>query len=430
MDKLLIKGGRRLTGRVEVAGAKNAALKLMAASILADGPVILTNVPKITDVRTMASVLRHLGGLVDLDYRDQVVIDPLTYTGFEAPYELVSQMRASIIVLGPLLAREGRARVAMPGGCNIGSRKIDLHIRGLEALGANIEVDRGFIDARAARLVGGKVALDFPSVGATENVLMAAVLARGTTLIENAAREPEIVDLAKMLVEMGAKIEGHGTQTIVVEGVDRLSGVTHRVVPDRIEAGTFLAAAAVTGGEITVEGASAGHLELVLTKLKDAGMEIEVEGNEIKLIGRRPVLPIDIATLPYPGFPTDMQAQIMVLLSLANGTSVVTENIFENRFTVADELVRMGCDIRIDGHHAVIRGVDRLTGVPVKAPDLRGGAGLVLAGLAAEGTTVVSDVHHIDRGYENFEEKLRSVGADIERLTSEELVEAERTFLS
>ncbi len=427
MDKLLIRGGRRLIGRVKVAGAKNAALKLMAASILADGPVILTNVPKITDVHTMASVLRHLGGLVDLDYRDQVVIDPLTLTGFEAPYELVSQMRASIIVLGPLLAREGRARVAMPGGCNIGSRKIDLHIRGLEALGADIEVDRGFIDAKAARLVGGKVALDFPSVGATENVLMAAVLARGTTLIENAAREPEIVDLAEMLIEMGAKICGHGTQTIVVEGVDRLSGVTHRVVPDRIEAGTFLVAAAVTEGEITVEEVRPNHLELVLTKLKDAGMEVAVEESGIKLIGKRPILPMDVATLPYPGFPTDMQAQIMVLLSLANGTSVVTENIFENRFTVADELVRMGCDIRIDGHHAVIRGVDRLTGVPVKAPDLRGGAGLVLAGLAADGTTEVSDVHHIDRGYENFEEKLRNLGADIERVAGIKAVESERT---
>ncbi|MCL5291664.1 MAG: UDP-N-acetylglucosamine 1-carboxyvinyltransferase [Actinobacteria bacterium] len=424
MEKFLIRGGRKLVGTVRVAGAKNAALKLMAASLLADGPIILTNVPKIKDVYTMASVLNRLGGLVDLDYRDQAVIDPSSYSGYEAPYELVSQMRASIIVLGPLLARAGRARVAMPGGCNIGSRKIDLHIRGLEALGADIEVDRGFIDAKARRLVGGPVKLDFPSVGATENVLMAAVLARGATAIENAAREPEIVDLATMLVEMGAKIEGIGTSTIQVEGVDRLSGVTHEVIPDRIEAGTLLTAAAITSGDVTVEGACLDHLEVVVAKLSDAGVKIQATPDGIRAVGRRPILPVDIATLPYPGFPTDMQAQIMALLSLAEGTSVITENIFENRFIVADEFVRMGCDVRIDGHHVVIRGVKAISGVPVKAPDLRGGAGLVLAGLVSDGVTEVSGIHHIDRGYEDLVGKLRAIGADIGRLPDINKVEA------
>lgn len=424
MEKFLVRGGRRLAGSVKVGGAKNAALKLMAASLLADGPFILTNTPKIRDVFMMASVLEHLGGSVDLGYRDQVIIDPAGINSYEAPYELVSKMRASIIVLGPLVARTGRARVAMPGGCNIGSRKIDLHIRGLEALGVDIEVDHGFIDARADRLVGGVVALDFPSVGATENVLMAAVLAKGTTVIENAAREPEITDLAECLVAMGARIDGIGSATLQIEGVDRLSGVSHSVVPDRIEAGTFLVAGALTGGDITVEDARIDHLEIVVTKLKQAGVGIELTPTGIRSYADGPLQPIDIATLPYPGFPTDMQAQMMALLALAEGTSIITENIFENRFIVANELVRMGCDIRIDGHHAVIKGVKEITGVPVKAPDLRGGAGLVLAGLAASGTTTVSEVYHIDRGYHDFEGKLRHLGADIERVPDVERVEA------
>lgn len=424
MEKFLIKGGQRLSGTVRVRGAKNAALKLMAAALLTDEPVLLTDVPKITDVYTMASVLEHLGARTELDYRDQVSIDASNISSFEAPYELVSQMRASIVVLGPLLARTGRARVAMPGGCNIGSRKIDLHIRGLEALGADIEFDKGFIDARAHKLKGGSVHLDFPSVGATENVLMAAVLAKGTTLIENAAREPEISDLAEMLVEMGATIEGIGSSTIRVEGVEHLLGTSHRVIPDRIESGTLLIAAAITGGDVTIEGASAEHLGMVLAKLKDAGMMVETTGDYVRVAGARPVRPIDIATLPYPGFPTDMQPQMMALLSLAEGTSVITENIFENRFIVADELSKMGCDIRADGHHVVIKGVKELRGSAVKAPDLRGGAGLVLAGLAASGVTEVADIHHIDRGYEGFEDKLRSLGADVGRVPNADMVEA------
>ncbi|MHB0976684.1 MAG: UDP-N-acetylglucosamine 1-carboxyvinyltransferase [Candidatus Aquicultorales bacterium] len=423
MEKFLIRGGRRLAGSVKVAGAKNAALKLMAASLLADSPTILTNVPKITDVFTMASVIGHLGGVVDLGFKDHVVIYPETVTSYEAPYELVSQMRASISVLGPMLARTGRARVAMPGGCNIGLRKIDLHIRGLEALGADIEVDHGFIDARARCLTGGTVALDFPSVGATENVLMAAVLAKGVTIIENSAREPEIADLAEMLVEMGARIEGIGTPTLQIEGVDRLDGVTHAVVADRIEAGTFMTAAAITGGEVEVAGARLDHLELIAGKLRQAGVEVEPTGDGVRVRSTSALRPIDVATLPYPGFPTDMQAQMMALLSLAEGTSIITENVFENRFIVANELVRLGSDIRIDGHHAVIKGGSRLSGVPVKAPDLRGGAGLVLAGLAADGTTTVSDIHHIDRGYEGFEAKLKGLGAEIERVADVEKVE-------
>ncbi|MHB8840531.1 MAG: UDP-N-acetylglucosamine 1-carboxyvinyltransferase, partial [Candidatus Aquicultor sp.] len=338
----------------------------------------------------------------------------------EAPYELVSQMRASIIVLGPLLARLGRARVAMPGGCNIGSRKIDMHIRGLELLGARFEVGQGFIEAISEKLVGSKIVLDYPSVGATENLLMAATLAEGVTTIENVAREPEIVDLANFLSSMGAHIEGAGTPTMRIEGADKLHGVEYRVVPDRIEAGTLLVAAAITNGDITVEDAIPEHLEMVISKLRNIGAEVIVSGAGVRVAGCKCINPTDIATLPHPGFPTDMQTQFMALLAMANGTSIITENIFENRFMFVHELNRMGSDVQTEGRHAIINGVSKLTGSPVKAPDLRGGAALVIAGLAAEGVTEISDIYHIDRGYHDFEHKLQELGAKIERVAEGE----------
>ncbi|MDI6821899.1 MAG: UDP-N-acetylglucosamine 1-carboxyvinyltransferase [Actinomycetota bacterium] len=417
MESFIIRGSNRLVGNVTISGAKNSALKLMAASLLSEDVSVLRNVPKIKDVYTMAQVLEVLGVGVDLSQGDQVIIRPGSHLECEAPYELVSQMRASIIVLGPLLARLGRARVAMPGGCNIGSRKIDLHIRGLETLGAQIEMGHGYLEARSSELRGRLIPLDFPSVGATENLLMAATLARGVTIIENAAREPEIVDLANFLNQMGARIRGAGTSTIEVQGVKELHGSDYTVIPDRIEAGTFLVAAAITQGDLLVRNARVEHLNLVISKLKELGVQVEELPQGIRVSSQDRPQPVDIATLPYPGFPTDMQPQMMALLSLAQGTSIITENVFESRFTIVDELNRMGSNIRIRDHHVIIRGVQRLTGAPVKIPDLRGGAALVLAGLAAEGVTEVRDVHHIDRGYENFEHKLRALGADINRVT-------------
>ncbi|MEW5706985.1 MAG: UDP-N-acetylglucosamine 1-carboxyvinyltransferase [Actinomycetota bacterium] len=419
-SKFVIRGGKKLSGKVRICGAKNSALKLMAAALLADGPTILTNVPLITDVMTMAAVIERLGASVSYETPDTIKINPGYSLYAEAPYELVSQMRASIIVLGPLLARLGRARVAMPGGCNIGSRKIDMHIRGLELLGARFEVGHGFIDATAEKLVGNKITLDFPSVGATENLLMAATCAEGTTIISNAAREPEIADLATFLNQMGAQIEGIGSSTLQVTGVKRLKGVEYKVIPDRIETGTFLVAGAITNGDVLLEDVVPEHLELVISKLIDIGADIKVDGNKIRLKGCRKIKPVDLATLPYPGFPTDLQTLFMALLSMADGTSIITENIFENRFMFVNELNRMGSDIRTEGRHAVIQGVPKLTGAPVKAPDLRGGAALVVAGLAAEGVTEVLDIYHIDRGYQNLEHKLQMLGADIERLGAEE----------
>ncbi|MBE0446496.1 MAG: UDP-N-acetylglucosamine 1-carboxyvinyltransferase [Actinobacteria bacterium] len=415
-SKFIVRGGNRLGGKVKVGGAKNSALKLMAAALLTEETTVLTNAPLITDVRTMAAVLERLGASVRYSEPDVVEIKPSYPLYAEAPYELVSQMRASIIVLGPLLARLGRARVAMPGGCNIGSRKIDMHIRGLEVLGARIEVGHGFIEAYSEKLVANKIVLDYPSVGATENLLMAATLAEGVTVIENAAREPEVADLAKFLNKMGAKIEGAGSSTIQIEGVNKLHGVEYMVMPDRIEAGTFLVAGAITGGDVIIEDTIPGHLELVINKLRSIGSIVEVYKTEIRIIGSDSIHAVDIATLPYPGFPTDLQTQFMALLAIAGGTSIITENIFENRFMFVGELNRMGSDVRTEGRHAVIRGVPSLSGAPVKAPDLRGGAALAVAGLAAEGVTEVSDIHHIDRGYQNFEHKLRMLGADIERV--------------
>lgn len=415
MSKYSIQGGRPLTGEVTVSGAKNAALKMMAAAILTDEVCVLQNVPRIKDVDTMVKVLDHLGVDTEWTAPGELKIQAGGRLTDQAPYELVSQMRASIMVLGPLLARLGRAHVALPGGCNIGSRKIDLHLSGLKSLGTTITTGHGYIEGIAEKLHGTTVTLDFPSVGATENILMGAVLAEGTTVIENAAREPEIVDLIAFLQGMGAQIIGAGTAVVEIEGVGKLHGVTHRTISDRIEAGTFLIGAAITRGSVTVHGAEEEALSLVLEKLKQAGASIIADGQGITLsLDARPAA-LDVSTLPYPGFPTDLQPLMAVLLSVADGISVVTENVFENRFLYIDELNRMGADIRLDGHHAVIQGVPYLSGAPVKVPDLRAGAALILAGLAADGDTVVEDTCHIDRGYERFEEKLRGLGASIKR---------------
>jgi UDP-N-acetylglucosamine 1-carboxyvinyltransferase len=413
---LVVSGGTPLSGEVAVAGAKNSALKLMAAALMADGRSTIRNVPDILDVAMMAELLWVLGAVVERT-DGELVIDPGPGLADEAPYELVQKMRASVIVLGPLVARLGKAHVAMPGGCNIGSRKVDLHLRGLEQLGARIEVEHGVISAHAPEggLRGTHVVLDFPSVGATENLLMAAVLARGRTIIENAAREPEIVDLAKCLAEMGADVTGAGTTEITIEGVERLTPMDHTVVGDRIECGTYLVAGAVTGGRVTVTGVDPMNLEMVIAKLSQAGAKVTCIDDRITVERARPLVGVDIATLPFPGFPTDMQAQFMAMLATAEGVSTLTENVFENRFIVADELARMGADIRIEGHHAVVKGVPRLSGAPVHAPDLRAGAGLVCAALGADGDTVISGVHHIDRGYERLEDKLKGLGAHIER---------------
>lgn len=411
---IVLRGGMRLTGDVTVEGAKNSALKLMAAALLAPGVSRITNVPDISDVDTMADVLRGLGARVERFDRS-LTVDATELTSFEAPYEMVAQMRASIAVLGPLIARLGQARVAMPGGCAIGSRKIDMHIRGLEVLGVHVELGHGYIHATAPEgLRGMHVTLEFPSVGATENLLMAAVLAEGQTVIANAAREPEIVDLAEFLIGMGARIEGAGTSVMTVEGVAELHPVDHRVVGDRIEAGTFLVAGALGGGPVRVHGFDPEHLGLVLEKLAEAGCEIERHDDGVTIALHHRARAVDVQTLPFPGFPTDMQAQYMALMAVAEGSCVITENVFENRFMFADEVLRMGADVRIESHHALVRGVEQLSGAPVRSPDLRGGAALVLAALVADGETEVTDVYHIERGYERFVDKLAALGADIE----------------
>jgi UDP-N-acetylglucosamine 1-carboxyvinyltransferase len=418
VDRLLITGGRRLVGEIRVGGAKNSALKVMAAALLAEGRTELGNVPDIADCRTMTDVLGRLGAGVER--RDSAItIDASGPLEPETPYELVRRMRASILVLGPLLARSGRARVAMPGGCNIGRRKIDLHIRGLERMGAEFSYDHGYLVAEApARLQGAVLSLDFPSVGATENLLMAAVSAAGTTVIENAAREPELQDLADFLVAMGARIEGVGTPTIEVEGVDTFTPTTHTVIPDRIEAGTFAVAACVTRGNVTLGGARADHLDLVLAKLDEAGARISVEESGVRVTMDERPRSVDLVTLPYPGFPTDLQPPIMALLATADGTSIITENVFESRFMFVDELNRMGADIRTEGHHAVVRSVDRLSSAPVRALDLRAGAALILAALGADGVTEIADVGHVDRGYEDIDSKLSALGAEVSRQPS------------
>ncbi len=417
MEVIRVEGGHPLSGEVTVEGAKNSALKLMAATILAPGVNYLRNVPNIADVHVMGKVLKCLGAKVDVLGVHELRIDTSSVDSWETPYHLVEQMRASTAVLGPLIARFGKAIVAMPGGCNIGARKIDMHILGLEALGVEFNIEHGDIHANAPHgVTGTTVSLDFASVGATENLIMASVHAKGTTIIDNAAREPEIVDLANMLNEMGAQIKGAGSPVIEVTGVETLSPVDHTVVGDRIEAGTFIAMAGITGDKLTVKGFEPMHLGLVLKKYEQMGIRVE-RGNRQVIVSRDgDPRPVDIQTLPFPGFPTDMQSQTMCLLAVANGTSIITENVFESRFMFASELQRMGSNIVIKGHHAVVHGVKGLQGAEVKSPDLRGGAALVMAGLVADGVTTVSAIHHIDRGYEGFVPKLQALGAKVERV--------------
>ena len=418
MQKIEITGGTPLEGEVRASGAKNAVLPILCATLLADEPVEIGNVPHLHDVVTTARVLAGLGAEVTHDADgSHVVVDPRGVDNHVAPYELVRTMRASVLVLGPLVARHGAAEVALPGGCAIGSRPVDLHIRALEALGARITVEHGFINARAGRLQGARVAFDTVSVGATENLLMAASLAQGTTVIDNAAREPEIVDLTDCLLAMGADIEGAGTSRIVVRGVDRLHGARHEVVADRIEAGTFLVAGAITGGRVTVTHARPETMGAVLERLSAAGADLAVDGDRITvdMRGRRPRA-VDITTAPHPGFPTDMQAQFMALDCIAEGVSTIDETIFENRFMHVNELMRLGAAIHVEGHRAVVTGVERLSGAPVMATDLRASASLVLAGLVAEGETVIDRIYHLDRGYEHIERKLSGLGARIRRI--------------
>lgn len=416
MDKLRITGGRRLQGEVVVSGAKNAALPILCAGLLTADPVHLANVPALNDTNTMLKLLRLMGVRAEQN-GESVTLQANQVDKLEAPYELVKTMRASVLVLGPLLARFGEVRVSLPGGCGIGQRPVDQHIKGMAALGAEIEIEHGFIVARAKRLKGASIRTDMVTVTGTENLLMAAVLAQGCTVLENAAREPEVVDLAELLIKMGADIQGHGTDRIVIQGVERLHGAEHRVIPDRIEAGTFLCAVGAAGGDITLRNVEPSHMGATLDKLTEAGLAIETGPGWIRgAISGRPRA-VGARTHEYPGFATDMQAQLMALDSVADGTAVVVETIFENRYMHVQELRRMGADIDIDGHTAVVRGVPRLSGATVMATDLRASAGLVIAGLVAEGETVIDRVYHLDRGYDRMERKLSALGAQIERLT-------------
>ncbi|WP_028918584.1 UDP-N-acetylglucosamine 1-carboxyvinyltransferase [Pseudoxanthomonas suwonensis] len=422
MQKIVVSGGTPLRGEVAISGAKNAVLPILCATLLADAPVEVLNVPYLHDVVTTIKLLRELGAGVELERGtlargSRLVVDPCSVDQHVAPYELVKTMRASILVLGPLLARHGAAEVSLPGGCAIGSRPVDQHIRGLQALGAEISVENGFIKARANRLKGGRFVFDMATVTGTENVMAAATLAEGTTVLENAAMEPEITDLAECLNALGARIEGAGTPRITIHGVERLGGGRHTVLPDRIETGTFLVAAAMTGGRVTALGARADTLDAVLVKLAEAGAEITTTADSITLDmhGRRPKA-VSLTTAPYPAFPTDMQAQFMALNCIADGVGVISETIFENRFMHVNELLRLGADIRVDGHTAIVRGVPQLSGAPVMATDLRASASLVLAGLVASGDTTIDRIYHLDRGYENIEEKLGALGARIRRI--------------
>lgn len=417
MEKLIVKGGNRLVGAVKTSGAKNAVLPIIAASILGTTPSHLDEVPMLEDVHTISEVLKCLGLAVECSPEKNVLdIDSTEITSYEAPYELVRTMRASFLVMGPLLARIGKARISMPGGCAIGARPIDIHLKGFEALGVKIEQGHGYIEASAPEgLKGTSIYFDFPSVGATENIMMAASLAEGTTILENAAEEPEIVDLANYLNKMGAKIRGAGTDTIRIEGVEKLHGADYTIIPDRIEAGTYMIAAAMTGGDIVVENVLPEHQKPLIAKLREAGAVVEEDIDKVRVIGKNPLKAVSIKTLPYPGFPTDMQAQMMAMMVIAEGRSKVTETVFENRFMHVVELNRMGAQISTEGRSAVIDGPCKLTGCDVRATDLRAGAAMILAGLVAEGTTRIGDLHHIDRGYENIVAKLKNLGADIER---------------
>ena len=427
-EVFVVNGGKPISGTVPIYGAKNSVLKLMAASVLCEGETCIENVPCISDVGVMEQVLTTIGAKVTHGPergkdKHVIFIDTSNLNSFETPYELVAKMRASISILGPLIARFGRARVAMPGGCQIGSRKLDMHLTSLEALGVKFKMDHGFIEAHLdGPLCGTEIILDFPSVGATENLMMAATRAKGKTIIHNAACEPEIADLAHFLNKMGAHIEGIGTPDYVIEGTDEpFKSPHHKTVGDRIEAGTFLTAGALMGGPVRVEGVDPKHLAMALKKLRQMGCVVECEDNSITVSRKAPLQAVDIQTLPHPGFPTDLQAQFMVLCSVAQGDCIITENVFENRFMFASELSRMGAKIRIDGHHALITGVKSLSSAPVISTDLRGGAAIVIAALAACGQTVVGEIHHIDRGYEDYADKLRAIGADIQRTSRERL---------
>jgi UDP-N-acetylglucosamine 1-carboxyvinyltransferase len=420
MEKMIIRGGTPLKGEVAVSGSKNASLPILMATVLTDEPVVVRNVPRLRDVQTAIELLARLGvesrwlGDHDLELHAR------TISSHEAPYDLVKTMRASFLILGPLLARTGRARVSTPGGCAIGARPVNLHIQGIRSLGARISLRNGYVEARADRLAGARVWLDAPSVGATENIMIAAARARGRTLIENAAREPEVQDLARMLTAMGARITGVGTHVIEIEGVERLHGAEHRVIPDRIEAGSLMIAAGITGGDVLVQNAPAAELDAVIAKLKETGAEVSPSDGGVRVSRNAALLPVELRTLPYPGFPTDLQAQMMALLTQASGTSVITETIFEHRFMHALELVRMGADIVMKGPTAVVRGASRLSGAPVMATDLRASMSLILAGLVADSTTELSRVYHLDRGYEALDSKLRALGAQIDRVKEQE----------
>lgn len=417
MERLIVKGGNRLVGTVKTSGAKNAVLPIIAASILGTSPSRLDEIPALEDVRTICAVLECLGIKVDASEPHTLKIDSREITSCEAPYELVRSMRASFLVMGPLLARKGYARISQPGGCAIGTRPIDLHLKGFEALGVKIEQGHGYIEASAPDgMTGANIYLDFPSVGATENIMMAAAMANGTTVLENPAEEPEIVDLANYLNQMGARVRGAGTNVITIEGVSELHGVQHSVIPDRIEAGTYMIAAAMTGGDVIIENVLPEHQKPLIAKLREAGALVEEDIDRIHVVGSGKLKAVDIKTLPYPGFPTDMQAQMMAMLSVAEGRSKITETVFENRFMHVVELNRMGANITTEGRSAVITGPAHLTGCTVRATDLRAGAAMILAGLVAEGETEICDIYHIDRGYEEIAAKLTKLGADIKRV--------------
>ncbi|MBF8419310.1 UDP-N-acetylglucosamine 1-carboxyvinyltransferase [Heyndrickxia coagulans] len=427
MEKIIVRGGNRLQGAVQVEGAKNAVLPVIAASLLAsEGKSIIRDVPQLSDVFTISEVLRHLNAEVTF-LENEITVDASRELSIETPFEYVRKMRASFLVLGPLLARTGKARVALPGGCAIGSRPIDLHLKGFEAMGAKVDVGNGFIEASVSgRLHGAKIYMDFPSVGATQNIMMAASLADGQTVIENCAKEPEIVDLANFLNEMGANVKGAGTGTIKIEGVEKLHAADHTIIPDRIEAGTFMVAAAITKGNVLVKGAVPEHISSLIAKLEEMGVTIIEEENGVRVIGPETLKAVDIKTMPYPGFPTDMQSQMMALLLCAEGTSVITETVFENRFMHVEEFRRMNADLKIEGRSVIVNGPCNLQGAEVAATDLRAAAALIIAGLAAKGITRVTELKHLDRGYLNFHLKLAALGADIERVDDEAEVAPEK----
>ncbi|EGD53048.1 UDP-N-acetylglucosamine 1-carboxyvinyltransferase [Thermoanaerobacter ethanolicus JW 200] len=411
--KFIVEKSPPLKGSVKISGAKNSVLPIIAASLLSSGEIVLDDIPTLEDVNVMIELIKHFGAICE--FENEKLKIKVDIKDVEAPYDLVKKMRASFLVMGPILARLGHAKISMPGGCAIGSRPIDLHLKGFQTLGADITIGHGYVEARAKKLTGKKIYLDFPSVGATENIMMAAVFAEGVTIIENAAEEPEIVDLANFLNKMGANIKGAGTDTIRIEGVKELKGAEHTVIPDRIEAGTFMVAAAMTGGNVLIENVIVDHVRSIIAKLTECGIKITEEPKGLRVKGIKNYKAVDIKTLPYPGFPTDMQAQMMAMMTVAKGTSVIIETVFENRFMHVDELKRMGANIKIEGRSAVVTGVEHLTGAEVKATDLRAGAALVLAGLIAEGKTEINDIYHIDRGYVKMEEKLKNLGAIIYR---------------